>query len=121
MNWVDSMMAIPEKNLVEKTYEYKVTMNEACRIYWLTLKPAFEKFDFTRVEGDKYYDCRLTYGFFEGEKERLRITFVRNKPVVLINGQPYKTSAELLKALLPILPHREYEDFCTYALDHMNY
>jgi hypothetical protein len=118
INWRDPMYAVGEKNLAERSYEYKVIVEHVSRAYLLRFEPAFTKFEFIKADPNNFTDCRMTFGFYEQDKELLRVSFCRNLSVVQINGQVFKNSAELLKALLPILPHEAYEKFYSCAMDH---
>jgi hypothetical protein len=54
-------------------------------------------------------DIRLGCVIYAGEKEVLSLFWGRNWPFFIMNGSLYETDRELLKAVIPFLPHRAYE------------
>lgn len=119
--WGDLTSPILEKNLIDQRYDYKVTVKSASLPYLLGLEKVFDKFAYDKISSNKSFDCRMSFEFYEQEKEVLRLTFVKNDPVVLINGQAYKTSTKLMITLLPMLPHEAYEGFQLSMLDSWTY
>ena len=53
----------------------------------------------------------MVFLFYKEKQERLRITFVSNRPIVLINGEAYRPTEKLFDTLLPILPKQAYDSF----------
>lgn len=111
VEWGDPMASISEKELIESKHDFSVTAKFESVYSLLKIQEAFEKPQLEKINTKHSYDCRMSYGFYNKEKEILRLTFAANMPVVLINGEAFKPSDKLLRILLPILPHQAYETF----------
>jgi len=101
---------ISEEDLIKTKFDYMVTVSLASFDYLDKLEKTLSEFQYEAINIDKP-DCRLSFLFFKKNNEVLRVSFVNNMQIMLVNGQPYKVSIRLLMVLLPILPHEAYEDF----------
>lgn len=101
-----------EEELLKGRYDYKVIVKLALGGYMKELESKVEEFKFDKVDLDADLDHRMSFQFInKSDDVALTITFASNEPVMLINGQPYKASNELMELLLPILPNDAYDYF----------
>jgi hypothetical protein len=116
--WGDIVEFPTSEKDVEIKYAYKAAVRTEAFYYLLNLQKAFKYFKFEKVKIDQNFpNWRLSYVFYKGQQEVLRMTFTDSKPIVLINGQAYQASFHLLKTLMPILPHDAYENVQSFMLN----
>ena len=106
-NWHSLVRAaITEKYLMETFCNYRVTSNDPDVS---ALIEALKKFKFEKAN-NKSFDLRIGFVFYGDKHDVLRIFIAKNSNSIVVNGNPYKMSPDILKSLVQYLPVQAYFD-----------
>jgi hypothetical protein len=116
---------ITESNIVKNGISMKVEVDSSylrASRSGETIQEALKKFPFEHFDKknkvlDLYLICQFYKEDKEKDKEQLRIVFAKSFPVVLINGEPYKLTLELLLSFFPLLPAEATQNIYEHTID----
>lgn len=100
--------AVSEKSILDGKYHIKIT-EKMQDTDIPRLEKALNNFKYEKKE-IHHEDCRMVFVYYSiDNKEVLRLTLLKNYPVVLINGSPYKMSSDLFISMIEFLPKNIYD------------
>jgi hypothetical protein len=101
--------AVTESSLRDNYYEYKVI---AVDPNLSEISKSLRGFKFERINRQSF-DLRWGCVFYAGNEEILRL-FFPSGPMVALNGVGYKSTPELMKAIMQFLPVEAYKEMNEY-------